>query len=130
MFEKTLVADLNRFEAHLGLGLSRLHQGAARQALEAYAVRGWSCSSIRPPEPVLFGKAVALQVPCGKFPKRPSWGGEGSIKIPAARGAGQFYCGSSRIETFRCHTLRRAVVESPPRIPLVMKAPLPRRIRR
>jgi len=64
MFEKTLVADPNRFEAHLGLGLSRLHQGAARQALEAYERCLRMVPQLDPArlEPVLFGKAVALQL--------------------------------------------------------------------
>ena len=64
MFEKTLAADPNRFEAHLGLGLSRLHQGAARPALEAYERCLRLVPAIEPSklEPVLFGKAVALQL--------------------------------------------------------------------
>ena len=35
-FEKALAIDANRFESHLGLGLCRLHLGAARPAFEAY----------------------------------------------------------------------------------------------
>jgi tetratricopeptide (TPR) repeat protein len=64
MFEKTLAADPNRFEAHLGLGLSRLHQGAARPALEAYERCLRLVPHLEPArlEPVLFGKAVALQL--------------------------------------------------------------------
>lgn len=64
MFEKTLAADPNRFEAHLGLGLSRLHQGAARPALEAYERCLRLVPHVEPAklEPVLFGKAVALQL--------------------------------------------------------------------
>ena len=64
MFEKTLAADPNRFEAHLGLGLSRLHQGSARPALEAYERCLRLVPHLEPAklEPVLFGKAVALQL--------------------------------------------------------------------
>ncbi len=64
LFEKALAADPNHYEAHLGLGLSRLHMGAARPALEAYE----RCLRLMPNlepvrlEPILFGKAVALQL--------------------------------------------------------------------
>jgi tetratricopeptide (TPR) repeat protein len=70
MFERTLAADPNRYEAHLGLGLSRLHLGASRPALEAYE----RCLRLLPQlepaklEPVLLGKAVALQL-LKKFPE-------------------------------------------------------------
>ena len=64
MFEKTLALDPNRFEAHLGLGLSRLRQGAPRPALEAYerCLRLGAHLDPAKLEPVLFGKAVALQL--------------------------------------------------------------------
>ena len=64
MFEKALAADPDRYEAHLGLGLSRLHMGAARPALEAYdrCIRMFPNLEPARLEPVLFGKAVTLQM--------------------------------------------------------------------
>ena len=64
MFEKALAGDPNRYEAHLGLGLSRLHMGAARPALEAYERCLRLIPNLEPTrlEPILFGKAVALQL--------------------------------------------------------------------
>ena len=64
LFEKALAADPNRYEAHLGLGLSRLHMGAARPALEAYDRCLRLIPNLEPVrlEPILFGKAAALQL--------------------------------------------------------------------
>ena len=64
MFEKSLAADPNRYEAHLGLGSCRLHLGAARPALEAYdrCLRLFASLDAVKLEGALFGKAVALQV--------------------------------------------------------------------
>src|SRR5579864_4325502 len=64
VFEKALAADPNRYEAHLGLGSCRLHLGAARPALEAYERCLRLVPNLEPArlEPVLFGKAVALQL--------------------------------------------------------------------
>jgi tetratricopeptide (TPR) repeat protein len=64
LFEKALAADPNRYEARLGLGLSRLHMGAARPALEAYERCLRLMPNLEPPrlEPILFGKAVTLQL--------------------------------------------------------------------
>jgi len=69
-FEKALAADANRYEAHLGLGLCRLQLGAARPALEAYERCMRLVPNLEPAklEPVLFGKAVALQL-LKKFPE-------------------------------------------------------------
>src|SRR5579863_4451049 len=63
-FEKALAADPNRYEAHLGLGSCRLHLGGARPALEAYERCLRLVPNIEFPrlEPILFGKAVALQL--------------------------------------------------------------------
>jgi tetratricopeptide (TPR) repeat protein len=69
MFEKALAIDANRFESHVGLGLCRLHLGAARPAFEAYerCLRLFPALEPGKLEPVLFGKAVALQLQ-KKFP--------------------------------------------------------------